>query len=192
MTGRGCWAAVSSAPERLRAVDAVTLPALCPRLAVARSGRAARMAWRRSSAVEQGNHNPLVGGSNPSAATIPIAFLACFHGFPPDIPGKYVTESADLAVSTAARNLAAPESFLCLYGAYGAERLPACAVTAEIIREASDQAAAPPTPRATHADTVKRVPAVQYSRMLRMSGIRIREVIAWPAATIPVACPRRP
>src|SRR3954470_12151853 len=26
--------------------------------------------WRRSSAVEQGNHNPLVGGSNPSAATI--------------------------------------------------------------------------------------------------------------------------
>ncbi len=25
--------------------------------------------WRRSSAVEQGNHNPLVGGSNPSAAT---------------------------------------------------------------------------------------------------------------------------
>src|SRR5580658_1829615 len=26
--------------------------------------------WRRSSAVEQGNHNPLVGGSNPPAATI--------------------------------------------------------------------------------------------------------------------------
>ncbi len=26
--------------------------------------------WLRSSAVEQGNHNPLVGGSNPSAATI--------------------------------------------------------------------------------------------------------------------------
>jgi hypothetical protein len=25
--------------------------------------------WRRSSAVEQGNHNPLVGGSNPPAAT---------------------------------------------------------------------------------------------------------------------------
>lgn len=25
--------------------------------------------WQRSSAVEQGNHNPLVGGSNPSAAT---------------------------------------------------------------------------------------------------------------------------
>ena len=26
--------------------------------------------WQRSSVVEQGNHNPLVGGSNPSAATI--------------------------------------------------------------------------------------------------------------------------
>lgn len=26
--------------------------------------------WRRSSVVEQRNHNPLVGGSNPSAATI--------------------------------------------------------------------------------------------------------------------------
>src|SRR5256885_10974725 len=25
--------------------------------------------WQRSSVVEQGNHNPLVGGSNPSAAT---------------------------------------------------------------------------------------------------------------------------
>src|SRR5580704_4215099 len=30
-----------------------------------------RVGWRRSSAVEQGNHNPLVGGSNPPAATIP-------------------------------------------------------------------------------------------------------------------------
>ncbi len=28
-----------------------------------------RIGWRRSSAVEQGNHNPLVGGSNPPAAT---------------------------------------------------------------------------------------------------------------------------
>ena len=27
--------------------------------------------WQRSSVVEQGNHNPLVGGSNPSAATSP-------------------------------------------------------------------------------------------------------------------------
>ncbi len=27
--------------------------------------------WQRSSVVEQGNHNPLVGGSNPSAATNP-------------------------------------------------------------------------------------------------------------------------
>jgi hypothetical protein len=32
-------------------------------------------AWHRSSAVEQGNHNPLVGGSNPSGATIPIKGL---------------------------------------------------------------------------------------------------------------------
>ena len=32
--------------------------------------RALRIGWRRSSAVEQGNHNPLVGGSNPPAATI--------------------------------------------------------------------------------------------------------------------------
>ena len=31
-----------------------------------------RIGWRRSSAVEQGNHNPLVGGSNPPAATIYI------------------------------------------------------------------------------------------------------------------------
>lgn len=31
--------------------------------------------WQRSSAVEQGNHNPLVGGSNPSAATINNVFL---------------------------------------------------------------------------------------------------------------------
>ena len=33
--------------------------------------RASPIGWRRSSAVEQGNHNPLVGGSNPPAATIP-------------------------------------------------------------------------------------------------------------------------
>ena len=33
-------------------------------------GPASRSAmWHRSSAVEQGNHNPLVGGSNPSGAT---------------------------------------------------------------------------------------------------------------------------
>ena len=30
---------------------------------------AKRLMWQRSSVVEQGNHNPLVGGSNPSAAT---------------------------------------------------------------------------------------------------------------------------
>ncbi len=30
--------------------------------------------WQRSSVVEQGNHNPLVGGSNPSAATISHRF----------------------------------------------------------------------------------------------------------------------
>ena len=36
--------------------------------------------WQRSSVVEQGNHNPLVGGSNPSAATInkKPAFMAGF------------------------------------------------------------------------------------------------------------------
>ena len=34
------------------------------------SPRPLRIGWRRSSAVEQGNHNPLVGGSNPPAATI--------------------------------------------------------------------------------------------------------------------------
>ena len=28
-----------------------------------------RVAWQRSSVVEQRNHNPLVGGPNPSAAT---------------------------------------------------------------------------------------------------------------------------
>ena len=28
------------------------------------------LSWRSSSAVEQGNHNPLVGGSNPSSATM--------------------------------------------------------------------------------------------------------------------------
>ena len=28
-----------------------------------------RFAWQRSSVVEQRNHNPLVGGPNPSAAT---------------------------------------------------------------------------------------------------------------------------
>ena len=34
------------------------------------------MVGRRSSAVEQGNHNPLVGGSNPPAATICVNQLA--------------------------------------------------------------------------------------------------------------------
>ena len=33
-------------------------------------GSIRRMVGRRSSAVEQGNHNPLVPGSNPGAATI--------------------------------------------------------------------------------------------------------------------------
>lgn len=32
--------------------------------------RLQHMAWQRSSGVEQGNHNPLVGSSNLSAATI--------------------------------------------------------------------------------------------------------------------------
>jgi hypothetical protein len=68
--------------------------------------------------VKQGNHNPLVGGSNPSAATIPIAFLACFHGFPPGIPGNYATESADLAVPTQPPQ-PCDAGILCLYGAYG-------------------------------------------------------------------------
>ncbi len=31
--------------------------------------------WRCSSAVEQGNHNPLVGGSNPSTATISLGLI---------------------------------------------------------------------------------------------------------------------
>src|SRR5882762_6518 len=35
-----------------------------------------RPVWHRSSAVEQGNHNPLVGGSNPSGATNPLKHLA--------------------------------------------------------------------------------------------------------------------
>ena len=35
--------------------------------------------WQRSSVVEQGNHNPLVGGSNPSAATT-ITVLGCDGG----------------------------------------------------------------------------------------------------------------
>ena len=38
-------------------------------------GSIRRMVGRRSSAVEQGNHNPLVGGSNPPAATIPGRFV---------------------------------------------------------------------------------------------------------------------
>ena len=39
------------------------------------------VAWQRSSVVEQRNHNPLVGGPNPSAATkiqtgfIPVLIL---------------------------------------------------------------------------------------------------------------------
>ena len=39
--------------------------------------------WQRSSVVEQRNHNPLVGGPNPSAATkiqtgfIPVLILVC-------------------------------------------------------------------------------------------------------------------
>ena len=43
-------------------VDVPRRGAVCP--------RPSAMGWRRSSAVEQGNHNPLVGGSNPPAATI--------------------------------------------------------------------------------------------------------------------------
>ena len=40
---------------------------------------ALRIGWRRSSAVEQGNHNPLVGGSNPPAATIePVEKMLCW------------------------------------------------------------------------------------------------------------------
>jgi integrase len=33
-------------------------------------------AWQRSSVVEQGTHKPLVGGSNPPAATSSIAVIA--------------------------------------------------------------------------------------------------------------------
>jgi hypothetical protein len=33
--------------------------------------------WRRSSVVEQGTHKPLVGGSNPSAATSLDLWQAC-------------------------------------------------------------------------------------------------------------------
>src|SRR5208337_26280 len=46
--------------------------------------------WRRSSAVEQGNHNPLVGGSNPPAATIQIQILICLRSLftkPPNLTG---------------------------------------------------------------------------------------------------------
>jgi hypothetical protein len=52
---------------------------LLPGLDVAGCGgyvRCLSAGWRRSSAVEQGNHNPLVGGSNPSAATIGVEGLA--------------------------------------------------------------------------------------------------------------------
>ncbi len=39
-----------------------------------------RVAWQRSSVVEQRNHNPLVGGPNPSAATkIQTARLGGFN-----------------------------------------------------------------------------------------------------------------
>jgi hypothetical protein len=41
---------------------------------------AAVLVWRRSSAVEQGNHNPLVGGSNPSAATRKNQTKALLYG----------------------------------------------------------------------------------------------------------------
>ena len=38
------------------------------------------VAWQRSSVVEQRNHNPLVGGPNPSAATkIQTARVAVFY-----------------------------------------------------------------------------------------------------------------
>ena len=43
---------------------------LHPRLRGPSLNRRVRPVWHRSSAVEQGNHNPLVGGSNPSGATI--------------------------------------------------------------------------------------------------------------------------
>lgn len=41
------------------------------------------VAWQRSSVVEQRNHNPLVGGPNPSAATkilagFPAFFISCY------------------------------------------------------------------------------------------------------------------
>src|SRR6185437_14359263 len=42
-----------------------------PRLdSAARPSYIPRLGWHRSSVVEQGNHNPLVAGSNPAGATI--------------------------------------------------------------------------------------------------------------------------
>ncbi len=38
-------------------------------LAIRKKSVIIRVAWQRSSVVEQRNHNPLVGGPNPSAAT---------------------------------------------------------------------------------------------------------------------------
>ena len=54
------------AGRRLRAGHPRTLTGRPPR------GYLARLGWRRSSAVEQGNHNPLVAGSNPAGATNPL------------------------------------------------------------------------------------------------------------------------
>ena len=49
-----------------------------------------RVAWQRSSVVEQRNHNPLVGGPNPSAATrisrcSGIFYLAKIFRFRPNL-----------------------------------------------------------------------------------------------------------
>ena len=38
-------------------------------VAIGKNAVIMRVAWQRSSVVEQRNHNPLVGGPNPSAAT---------------------------------------------------------------------------------------------------------------------------
>src|SRR5258708_7800314 len=56
-------AALTGTPSRGRFRPETTMERLA-------TGRNQLTYWRGSSVVEQGNHNPLVGGSNPSPATI--------------------------------------------------------------------------------------------------------------------------
>ena len=61
---------VASRPPQLPGVSSVGILGACPVDRNPLDG--ARIAWRSSSVAEQGTHKPLVGGSNPPSATIPI------------------------------------------------------------------------------------------------------------------------